>query len=597
MNLCHETTGFIINMKNLLELIASLYGKKALTKTIGTRTNVISLSNKKLKKYITDDLNIEAASDAAAVNAYKEMEKLIVDVPKMNDGQRLIFEGNLRRAKNKLQASGIIEPDQTADVLSMSTKKPVSEEGIKQLIKEGGQKNPPGSLLGNIESRLNKIKATTEEMKEISGKETVGDFLNDYFNLQKTTGRGRSLEDQAYVRAAVRQIMYTDFNAGKLKFSKELEEMAMGKTNKDPIEVFRKLYGEDALEQIDDILPQIKTLTKNMEAEELARSKFNFEPKLDRPKGSYTDEEMRAITDKVEGTSKAEVVDIKNKVSKNVDPDQLIQEYNSNYKLLSQTDEEGGTLIGYEQFNKLQNRNTEIEKMLDSMGVKPAPKVEPEGTVIPFKKDDPDKFAGGGSVGLDYLMGIERPYATGGRVSYANGSEEARSITLDSHDKAPENFDKYPVKVGENLGLDIKGRMVSGSSNPNRYAKVKTAERDFSVRGKYNVPETSLSIKGGIGDIRFRENVDINVPEYNYKENIRNVMRANPSSIGAEYKLGPNSLISGSRDSTDGRDTYNLGYKYGPVSIDYRDSPEGKDIMARLRMPFAKGGLAYLMGF
>jgi hypothetical protein len=448
MNLCHETTGFIINMKNLLELIASLYGKKALTKTIGTRTNVISLSNKKLKKYITDDLNIEAASDAAAVNAYKEMEKLIVDVPKMNDGQRLIFEGNLRRAKNKLQASGIIEPDQTADVLSMSTKKPVSEEGIKQLIKEGGQKNPPGSLLGNIESRLNKIKATTEEMKEISGKETVGDFLNDYFNLQKTTGRGRSLEDQAYVRAAVRQIMYTDFNAGKLKFSKELEEMAMGKTNKDPIEVFRKLYGEDALEQIDDILPQIKTLTKNMEAEELARSKFNFEPKLDRPKGSYTDEEMRAITDKVEGTSKAEVVDIKNKVSKNVDPDQLIQEYNSNYKLLSQTDEEGGTLIGYEQFNKLQNRNTEIEKMLDSMGVKPAPKVEPEGTVIPFKKDDPDKFAGGGSVGLDYLMGIERPYATGGRVSYANGSEEARSITLDSHDKAPENFDKYPVKLG-----------------------------------------------------------------------------------------------------------------------------------------------------
>jgi hypothetical protein len=114
--------------------------------------------------------------------------------------------------------------------------------------------------------------------------------------------------------------------------------------------------------------------------------------------------------------------------------------------LLSQTDEEGGTLIGYEQFNKLQNRNTEIEKMLDSMGVKPAPKVEPEGTVIPFKKDDPDKFAGGGSVGLDYLMGIERPYATGGRVSYANGSEEARSITLDSHDKAPENLISIQLK-------------------------------------------------------------------------------------------------------------------------------------------------------
>jgi hypothetical protein len=226
MNLCHETTGFIINMKNLLELIASLYGKKALTKTIGTRTNVISLSNKKLKKYITDDLNIEAASDAAAVNAYKEMEKLIVDVPKMNDGQRLIFEGNLRRAKNKLQASGIIEPDQTADVLSMSTKKPVSEEGIKQLIKEGGQKNPPGSLLGNIESRLNKIKATTEEMKKISGKETVGDFLNDYFGLSKSK---LTSQKEGLVRSTARQILYSDIKSGKLKVFKRNRRFSYGK--------------------------------------------------------------------------------------------------------------------------------------------------------------------------------------------------------------------------------------------------------------------------------------------------------------------------------------------------------------------------------
>jgi hypothetical protein len=37
--------------------------------------------------------------------------------------------------------------------------------------------------------------------------------------------------------------------------------------------------------------------------------------------------------------------------------------------------------------------------------------------------------------------------------------------------------------------------MVSGSSNPNRYAKVKTAERDFSVRGKYNVPELLFQLK------------------------------------------------------------------------------------------------------
>ena len=54
-------------------------------------------------------------------------------------------------------------------------------------------------------------------------------------------------------------------------------------------------------------------------------------------------------------------------------------------------------------------------------------------------KDDPEKFAKGGSVGskgLDYLTGQEPPkngYAGGGRIGYADGSNDAPSITLDSH--------------------------------------------------------------------------------------------------------------------------------------------------------------------
>ncbi len=558
-------------MKSLLELIKLLYGKNALTKTIGTRTNVISLANKKLEKYTKAELNIEEASDAAAENAYKEMKELIVDVPKMNDSERLIFEGNLRRLKNKFQSSGKLDPDQTAEVLSMSTKGPVSKEGIEQLIKEGGQKNPPGSLLGNIESSLNKIKVATEEMKKISNKSTINDFFMNYFNLNKIGGKKRSSLEHAYVRGVARQIMYTDFKAGKLKSSKKLEEMATGKTNEDPIEVFRTLYGEDALEHIDDILPEIQALDKNSEAEALARSKFNFEPKLDRPKEAYTDAEIETIIskdpDRFAIKPEAEVVDIKTKVSKNVDPDQLIQEYNSNYKLLSQVDEEGGTLIGYEQFNKLQNRNTEIEKILDSMGVKSAPKVEPEGTVIPFKKDDPDKFAGGGSVGLDYLTGMNPSQE---RVGYAEGTQGAPSITLDSHDKAPDNMDKYPIKARD-LEFGITGIMKSGQFTPDPYVNVKTADRDFSVRGKYNVPNTKISLLGDIGDVRNRAKVDINVPEYNYRETIKDVMRANPYSVGVEYAPDQNKNM-------------NLRYDdQGNVSL------TGK-------YKFSKGGLGYLVG-
>jgi hypothetical protein len=88
--------------QRLLELIKLIFGKNAINKTIGTRTNVIQLPNNKTKRYIKEDLNIEAASDAAAMNAKKEMEELIAEIPKMNDAERLIFEGNLQRLKNRL---------------------------------------------------------------------------------------------------------------------------------------------------------------------------------------------------------------------------------------------------------------------------------------------------------------------------------------------------------------------------------------------------------------------------------------------------------------------------------------------------------------
>jgi len=54
-------------MKSLLELIKSLYGSKAIASTIGSKTNVIRLPSGKLQKYVSKDLNIEAASDAASI--------------------------------------------------------------------------------------------------------------------------------------------------------------------------------------------------------------------------------------------------------------------------------------------------------------------------------------------------------------------------------------------------------------------------------------------------------------------------------------------------------------------------------------------------
>jgi len=270
-------------MKSLLELIKSLYGPKAIASTIGTKTNVIRLPSNKLQKYIKTDLNIEAASDAAAQNAYNEMRELIPEVPKMNDAERLIFEGNLRRLKNKVKPEEV-----TAEVFKFETKEPVSKEGITQLIEEAGQTARPGTIAGNIESRLNRLKALSKE-EGLTMKDVVGDFAKSQQSMSR-------LQDEGLVRATARQILINDIKAGKIKNITVEEAINM----KEPIEPFRTLYGEGALEQLDSLVPELRSLKTETEAEKLARSKFEFEPKQNRPKESYTEEEMKKILEEPE---------------------------------------------------------------------------------------------------------------------------------------------------------------------------------------------------------------------------------------------------------------------------------------------------------
>ena len=135
-------------LAELLKLIQKLYGKKALSKTIGTRTNVITLPDKETKRFVNSELNIEAASDAAAKKARDDIEKLIPDIPKMNDQEILTLKGNLQRLDNRINPP-------SAEVFEFGTKQPVSKEGIASLTEQAGQKAPPGTVMGNLESRLN----------------------------------------------------------------------------------------------------------------------------------------------------------------------------------------------------------------------------------------------------------------------------------------------------------------------------------------------------------------------------------------------------------------------------------------------------------
>jgi hypothetical protein len=172
-------------MKSLLDLIKALYGPKAISSTIGTRTNVIRLPSGKLQKYLSKELNIEAASDNAAQNAYNEMKELLPEVAKMNDAERLVFEGNLRRLKNKLEASGLIQGENVSS-------------GITAL-----------------ESKVEQLKQKGKELEKVTGeKATLTDVLNDLGASQQSMSR---LNDEGLVRSTAREILINDIKAGKIK--------------------------------------------------------------------------------------------------------------------------------------------------------------------------------------------------------------------------------------------------------------------------------------------------------------------------------------------------------------------------------------------
>jgi hypothetical protein len=347
-------------MKGILELIKLIYGSKALSKILGTRTNVIRLPDNELKQYTKNDLNIEAASDKLAQKAKADMKELLADYPRMNDAEKLIFEGNLRRLGNKL---GVTEKGPAADVLEFGTGEKVSPEGIMSLTEKAGQKNPPTTLMGNLESRIKQLEASGEDLSKMKG-QTYDEFMNDITQGQRTMIR---LEDEGLVRATAREIIDKDIKSKKIKLPKEVEaDFKQG--GGEPIDVFRQFYGEDALEQLNSMVPDFRQMYSPREAAEAATKKFNFEFKADRPPGSISiedarkaeqefnivpadSEEGKVITEKLIGKPKASVTELVTAEKiildmKNMDPMDAMKEANKvlkregKYKNLQEKDVE-----------------------------------------------------------------------------------------------------------------------------------------------------------------------------------------------------------------------------------------------------------------
>jgi hypothetical protein len=270
-------------MENLFKLLKAIYGENVIARTIGSRTNVIKLpsvkNNPTMKAF---DMQAAAADGPNKIQLAKDaIEEQIPYISKMNDSERLMFEGNVKRLHD------VVNPP-SAEVVTLTTKQPVTGEGLLSLTKEAGQINPPGTMVGDIESKINKLKLMGKELEKTTGqKQTLGDVLGD---VAKSQSSFEAMHREGLARATTREIIEQDLKAGKLKTLTKEELNTV-----DPIDIYRRHYGEGALEQVDSLLKDIAKTKSPSEAAELVKAKYTIEPKATPSREYLTDEEAKGL--------------------------------------------------------------------------------------------------------------------------------------------------------------------------------------------------------------------------------------------------------------------------------------------------------------
>ena len=278
------------------------------------------------------------------------------------------------------------------NVLDITTKAPI--KGLESLR--------PTSIVGGLEKAGKQLEEVGKKLEETKPEINIGDLIKDFAQGQ------RAMQDEykkGLTRATARSILYKDIEAGKIK-DMTFEQLGSAK---DPIDDFRKIYGENALEQLDSLTDDFSQMRSAEEAATFAKTKFKFEPRASDLPETTTIEEAKKAEQEFGINKPAKVKDFKEEVTKRTSTDDLIDEYNANQDRLRLSDEEGGTAISYDEFRKLQERNKQIADALENKGIssKIEEEVKPEGIVIPFRKKitEPEEFADGGITRTKFAAG------------------------------------------------------------------------------------------------------------------------------------------------------------------------------------------------
>ena len=257
----------------LLE-IAKKFGVKP-SKVIGTQGNIVPFKKPSLVDVRVDEFKLKDSIDQGAITMDKVKQE-------MEETVKLALSKNLNDVELNRALNNAINIDRqffppAADVYKLGVGEKLKGKGLEELIQKEGRKYKPTSLAGEIETTGKQLENVMDDMGKQFG---VGDKTNlNIDTIIKDAAKGQlslsRLQNEGLVRATARQILIEDIKAGKIKDISISEAINM----KEPIDPFRKIYGEDALERLDSLAPDFNRLTSEQEAAKLARSKFTIEPK------------------------------------------------------------------------------------------------------------------------------------------------------------------------------------------------------------------------------------------------------------------------------------------------------------------------------
>ena len=333
------------------------------------------------RDYLLEDVEGGKIGTNTVKNEIEEVASLFFQ-KQLNDVEVNNLLNNLNYLDSLLNPTNIID---------ITTKAPV--KGLESLR--------PTSIAGGLEKAGKQLEEVGKKLEETTKpKSVIGDIMSDYASFQKVM---QEENRKGLVRATTRSILYQDIKDGKIK-GMTFEQLG---STRDPINDFRKIYGEDALEQLNTLTDDFSQMRTPEEAANFAKTRFKFEPRTSDLPETTTIEEAKKAEQEFGINEPAKVKDFKAEATKRTSIDDLIDEYNANQDRLLLTDDEGGTLITYPEYNRLKDRNDEIAKALEEKGIKSTPEVEevPEGIVIPFKKKPPEEFAEGGITRTKFASG------------------------------------------------------------------------------------------------------------------------------------------------------------------------------------------------